>query len=196
MPPTHPTVDTELWSTIDLGLRDRFPMVPMQWFSYGLSQQVANSTRLATRADTNIVRDGYSGLQQDCSMKIRAWRARAIGPQALLRSDAWWAWCATLYVRFTVNFKTVAEWTLDELLRAPRLRAGIASPGSFSPPIELQSNIGYDVRLEPTTSDHGEAARRIAIAADPAYAILPPDAWPSLKLRCYLRGDLTRPVVY
>lgn len=191
------TVDTELWSTYDLRLDVPLPVHPMQWFQYGLSQQVSGGHgRIATSADTNLVRAGYAGLQQDCKMAIRAWRARAVAPRALLRSDEWWAWCATLRVDFTVNMRTVATWTLDELMRAPRLRGGIESPGSFVMPIPLPQHLAYEVKVIPTVSaSRHDGVRAVAIAAHPEYALLPPETWEPIKLRCYLRGNLTRPVV-
>lgn len=191
------TVDTELWSTYDLRLDCSLPEVPMQWFQYGLSQQVSGGHgRTATQADTNIMRNGYAGLQQGCKMMIRAWRARAVAPRALLRSDAWWAWCATLRVDFMINMQTVATWTLDELLRAPRLRGGVESPGSFIPPIELPAGLTYEVRVIPTTTaKRHDLVRQIAIETSPACALLPPETWEPIKLRCYLRGELTRPII-
>lgn len=188
----HETIDTELWSTVDIRLGNDFPTVPLQWFSYGLSQQVANAMRIATRADTNIMRNGDGGLPQDHKMRVRAWRARAVAPRDLLRSDEWWGWCATVHVAFTISSKTVAEWTLDELLRAPRLRDGTQSPGSFSGvPIDLQPGLAYNVTMTPTVGKT-ERVRAVAIAADPMNTLLPPDLWQPIKLRCYLRGEYTR----
>lgn len=191
------TVDTELWSTYDLRLDVALPEHPMQWFQYGLSQAVSGGHgRVATQADTNLVRSGYAGLQQGCKMDVRAWRARAIAPRVLLRSDEWWAWCATLRVDLYIHSKTVAAWTFDELLRAPRLRSGVDSPGSFRTPLTLPEHIGYEVRITPTVlAKHHEAVRQIAVAARPAYALTPPETWEPIKIRCYLRGDLTRPVI-
>ena len=190
--PNRVTTDAELWSTIDINLGDPFPIVPLVWFSYGLSQQVANSTRLATQADTNLMRDGNSGLPQDFKMRVQGWRARAIAPQAVLRSDAWWYWCATVAVQMYINTRRVVEWTLDELLRAPRVREGATAPGRFAIPIDLPMQIGYEVRLIPTDGRKAEAARAIAIAANPAHTVLPPELWNPIKLRCYLRGEYTQ----
>jgi len=188
------TIDTELWSTIDIALGVQFPVLSFAWFDYGLSQQVTGGVRVATQADTNIPRTGHSGLQPGWRMAIRQWRARAVGPSALLRSDDWWSWCATVYVELVIHRHNVATWTLDELLRAPRLRAGITSPGTFVIPIELRENFHYHVRLTPTVGgQQAERARIAAVTARPEYAVLPSDLWEPLKLRCYLRGDLTMP---
>lgn len=193
--PVNETIDTELWSTYDLRLDQPLPEHPMQWFQYGLSQRVSGGWgRVATQADTNLVRPGNAGLQHGCSMGVRAWRARAVAPRLLLRSDEWWAWCATLRVDYLISTATVATWTLDELLRAPRLRA--ESPGSFIPPLRLPSQINYEVRITPTAlAAHHDAVRQIAITARPEYTYLPPVAWEPIKLRCYLRGNLTRSIV-
>lgn len=188
------TVDTELWSTIDIRLGDPFPTVPLEWFTYGRAQQVTNAVRPATPADTNIARNGDAGLPQDYTMHIRGWRARAIAPRAALRSDAWWEWCAFVCVRFKINQRLVAEWTLDELLRAPNLRTGVDSPGSFRTPIELQAGLAYAVELSPQVGGRkAEAARAAALMARAEYTLVPPEHWDAIKLRCYLRGDLTKP---
>lgn len=191
------TVDTELWSTYDMRLDVLLPDFPMQWFQYARAQPVSGGRgRPATQADTNLVRAGSSGLQQGCKMEIRAWRARAIAPRALLRSDEWWAWCATLAVDFTINGRMVAAWTFDELLRAPRCRSGVDSPGSFRPPIRLPEHLSFEVRLTPTViAERHDRVRQIAIEARPEYALLPPESWEPIKIRCYLRGELTRPVL-
>lgn len=196
-PPNYKTIDTELWSTYDLRLDVLLPEHPMQWFQYGQAQQVSGGHgRVATQADTNLVRTGSSGLQQDCKMEIRAWRARAIAPRALLRSDEWWEWCATVRVDFIINMRMVAAWTFDELLRAPRPRVDGDSPGSFRTPITLPAGLAFEVRMTPTVlAKRHDHARQIAIATRPEYALLPPSAWTPIKLRCYLRGDLTRPDV-
>lgn len=191
------TVDTEIWSTYDLRLDAPLPEFPMQWFQYGQAQQVSGGHgRIATQADTNLVRAGSSGLQKGCKMEIRAWRARAVAPRALLRSDEWWAWCATVRVDFMINDRMFAAWTFDELLRAPRYRSGVDSPGSFCTSIRLPEHLPYEVRLTPTViAERHDRARQTAIAACPEYALLPPESWEPIKLRCYLRGELTRPVI-
>jgi len=179
--------DTELWSTIDITV-DRVSTQSLEWFSYSRSMQVAGSTRMATAADTNVLLPGR--MPQGDRFEVRAWRARATASRSLMRTDAWWAWCATVAIRFDYNDRTVTMWTLDELLRAPRPRHDYASPGTFNPAIVLLEHLNYCVRFEPQNppTPAFQAALLDSVADDPMNAVVAAKDWAPIKIRCYLRG--------
>jgi hypothetical protein len=99
-------------------------------------------------------------------------------------------------IRFEYNDRTVASWTLDELLRAPRPRTDYTSPGTFNPRLILHEGLNFQVVVEPSSrpTPAFQAALLDSVVADPMNAVVAAGDWTPIKLRCYLRGWYWRPV--
>lgn len=63
-------IDDKLYSTVQLATGQA---TPVEAFSNGRSQPIPGGTRISTRVDTNVPRQGGSGLPKDWEMLIYGW---------------------------------------------------------------------------------------------------------------------------
>lgn len=125
---------------------------PIELFSYGLSQQIVGSSRLATRIHTNVPRAGYSGLPQAWSGVVFGWRATTDVDTPEFRR-----WAMRTLCQFRYNRRVKMEASLFELLRRPiQDEADCSEFNGFEPPrdspfmvpIRLDENLEFAVIIE------------------------------------------------
>jgi hypothetical protein len=189
--------DRDLWATFDITRHSS--AVPVDPFSVARSQWVVGSYpgRPATAADTSLMRPGDSGLSQSYAFIACGWRATAIAPKRVIKSEAAQAYFATTSARLMYRRRVYAEWPLSELLREapPPVAQEQQQPATshddpppqhgqrFALPFRVQENLSYGVEVSPQ-DQMAHNALRITLAHCGVY----------MSIRIFLVGLLKVPV--
>ena len=191
--------DGELYATFDL-TGDGGGRSCWEPFNVARGAVIEETTRVASRADTSLVKTGDSGLPQDWEALIFGWRAVVEGPKEILESDELAAWAAATSCQLHYNMRPRCTLQLSELLRAPMIPVDDAEKkeaelidaagwlrnlarGFLTIPIHIRCGLMYGVEVQ-----CGDLKALLALRARLK------TIEKSLMVRIYLRGFLKTPI--